>query len=392
MKKVLWVIAWSVLGVGCLTLLVAAVRRQNHALCKGVRITITGSGRWMVDSAELRDILTDKQTRVLIGTPAENISTRRLEKKLGASPWVKKAELFFDSKQVLWVKVTEREPVARVFTTDGQSFYMDTSGARLPLKDYFPLKLPVFTSCPLDKKVWTGQDTLFCREMGVLSAYLVSHPFWMEMTQQIAVTPEGSFELVPAIGDHVVELGDTSALDNKFNRLMVFYRDVLPKVGWNKYASIDVRFAGQVIGVRKDAGTETIDTGKATQMLKALIDQGRSAMQDTAVRVTVVPRNLTPDIDSTRDLSPMDAEEAGTPVAGTTVTHGPAAPRSVPAAHKPAAPGRPTGQAHAPVSHASVSRAPGGHPPAPAGHPPSTGHLPSGGPRPRAVMPPRSAG
>jgi cell division protein FtsQ len=262
----------------------------------------------MIDSSELRDILTDQHTRVLVGTPAEDISTRRLEKKIAASPWVRKVELFFDSKQVLWVRVTEREPVARVFTTGGQSFYMDTSGIRLPLKDYFPVKLPVFTSCPLDGRVWTGQDTLLARQVGVLSQYLVSHPFWMDMVQQVDVTPEGEFELIPTIGAPVIRLGDTSALDNKFRRLMVFYRDVLPKVGWDKYSALDDRFAGQVIGVKRDAGAQAADTARAAALLKELIDQGRSAMRDTVVKATVTPRNLTPDIDSTLDLVPSEGD------------------------------------------------------------------------------------
>lgn len=320
-RKVLIISAWSLVAAGCITLLVAAVRRQNQALCKGVRITIEGSGRWMVDSSELNGILTDQHTRLLVGTPAESISTRRLERKISASPWVKKAELFFDSKQVLWVRVTEREPVARLFTTGGQSFYMDTAGVRLPLRDYFPVKLPVFTSCPLDGKVWTGADTLLAREVGVLSQYLVAHPFWMDMVQQVDVTPEGEFDLVPTIGDNEIKLGDTSALDGKFRRLMIFYREILPRVGWNKYAALDVRFAGQVVGVKRDAKSQAIDTAQATALLKALIDQGRSAMRDTVVKTTVTPRNVTPDIDSTRDLVPSDEDQG-------TGTPGPAAARA----------------------------------------------------------------
>jgi cell division protein FtsQ len=363
-RKVLIIGAWSLVAAGSITLLVAAVRRQNQALCKGVRITIEGSGRWMVDSSELRDILTDQHTRLLVGTPAESISTRRLERKISASPWVKKAELFFDSKQVLWVKVTEREPVARLFTSGGQSFYMDTAGVRLPLKDYFPVKLPVFTSCPLDGKAWNGADTLLAREVGVLSQYLVAHPFWMDMVQQVDVTPEGEFDLVPTIGDNEIKLGDTSALDSKFRRLMVFYRDILPRVGWNKYAALDVRFAGQVVGVKRDAKSQAIDTAQASALLKALIDQGRSAMQDTLVKTTVTPRNVTPDIDSTLDLVPSDGDQGAGTAAG-------------PAGVAPKAGAR--SKSGSPVK----AGAPKGRPPK-AG-PPSK----AGAKKPKAVMPPK---
>lgn len=365
-RKVLVMALWFVVAGGCAFLLVAAIRHQNQALCKGVRITIEGKGKWMVDSTDIRALLTDQHTRQLVGTPAESISIKRLEKKINASPWVKSAQLFFDSKQVLWVRVTEREPVARVFTNEGNSFYVDSSGARLPLKDYYPTRLPVFTSCPLDSKHYSQADTLLIRQMAVLSAYLVSHPFWMDMVEQVDLTPDGEFELVPAIGDEVVKLGDTSALDNKFRRLWVFYKNVCPKVGWNKYAALDVRFEGEVIGVKKEAGSQSIDTAAASAMLRSLLDQSKTAMQDTVVRNVEAGRNfLVPDIDSTRDLSSMAGESAAT-AAGPMLGAG----------------------IHMGTTHFATTR---GHKPV-KGHPGSTktGATNKAGGGPKALMPPKT--
>lgn len=317
LKRLLILGVWLLVAAGCATLLIAAIRHQNHALCQAVRITIGGVNRRMVDSAELEAILTDQHTRHLVGTPSGSISIRRLEKKIGDNPWVKKVDLFFDSKQVLWVRVTEREPVARLFTEDGSSFYVDADGTRLPLKDYYPVQLPVFTSCPLDRKTWTRADTTLAREVALLSAYLQAHPFWMGMVQQVDVTGEGGFDLVPSIGDYVLKIGDTSDLDRKFNRLRVFYERVIPHVGWNKYAALDARYAGEIIGIRRDAQSASIDTARAEALLRELIEQGRTAMQDTVVRTAPLPRDPVPDIDSTRSLEPEEggasARSVGTP-------------------------------------------------------------------------------
>ncbi|TDX00250.1 cell division protein FtsQ/DivIB [Dinghuibacter silviterrae] len=307
---------WLLVAAGGTTLLVAAIRHQNRALCKSVRIEISGTGRRMVDSAELEAILTDQHTRHLVGTPSGSISIRRLEKRIGDNPWVKKADLFFDSKQVLWVKVIEREPVARLFTQEGSSFYVDLDGARLPLKDYFPVPLPVFTSCPLDKRNWNGPDTALAREIAALSVYLQGHPFWMNMVQQVDVNDARQFELVPAVGDYVLRIGDTSDLDRKFTRLKVFYERVIPRVGWNKYAVVDARYTGEIIGVRRDAQSASIDTAKAAALLKDLIEQGRTAMRDTVVRAAPVPREPVPDIDSTRSLVPDEGAGAAAAASG----------------------------------------------------------------------------
>lgn len=304
LRRVLVIGGWSLLALGCVVVLVAAIRRQNNALCSGIEIDIEGTGNFFIDKSEIRALLTDNGKRKLVGFPMEGISIRRLEARIEKSPWVKNAELFFDNNHVLQVKVEEREPVARVFTTGGESFYMDTAGARLPLSDHFASRLPVFTSFPSDKKKLTQADSLLLGQISVVSQYLAAHTFWMQMVQQLDITADRQFELVPTIGDHIVRLGDTSLLDNKFSKLFIFYKQVLQQVGWNKYAALDVRYGQQVIGVRRDAQMPVTDTSRANAMLQALLSQSKAAMQDTLIRVTQAPRNLAVNIDSSLSMEP----------------------------------------------------------------------------------------
>ena len=59
--------------------------------------------------------------------PLHAIDLASMENELQKSQWIKNAELFFDNNNVLQVRITEREPVARIFTTSGSSFYIDSS-------------------------------------------------------------------------------------------------------------------------------------------------------------------------------------------------------------------------------------------------------------------------
>ena len=43
---------------------------------------------------------------------------------------------------MLKVNVDESEPIARIFTAMGKSFYIDSTGKRLPLSDKISAKLP----------------------------------------------------------------------------------------------------------------------------------------------------------------------------------------------------------------------------------------------------------
>ena len=60
------------------------------------------------------------------------------------------------------------------------------------------------------------------------------------------------FEMIPVVGNHIVKLGDGENIEQKFNRLFIFYKEVLSRTGFNKYKTIDVRYAGQVIGGKSE--------------------------------------------------------------------------------------------------------------------------------------------
>ena len=51
--------------------------------------------------------------------PVHSIDLAAMETELTKNRWIKKAELFFDNNNVLQVRITEREPIARIFTTSG---------------------------------------------------------------------------------------------------------------------------------------------------------------------------------------------------------------------------------------------------------------------------------
>ena len=53
--------------------------------------------------------------------------------------------------------------------------------------------------------------------------------------------------MFPQVGDERIELGTPDDLETKFRKLKIFYKEVLPSVGWNKYDRINVEYEGQVV-------------------------------------------------------------------------------------------------------------------------------------------------
>ena len=242
-------------GSGIILLMVAAVNSRNHKTCKGYQVKINNEtgGKWFIDQNDITDILTNNRTLSLKDRSVKSFDLHTIESKLRNEVWVKDAELFFDNNGILQVRVKQREPVARIFTSTGNSFYIDSTGVRLPLSEKMSVRLPVFTGFPSDAKKLKPEDRRLISSIKQLSLYLLNDPFWMAQIEQVDITPSRAFEMVPLIGNHLVEFGDGANPEKKFRRLMIFYKQVLAKSGMEKYERIKVQYDNQVIGVKKEA-------------------------------------------------------------------------------------------------------------------------------------------
>ncbi len=260
---------WITAGIGTVVLLGAAMQKKNHKVCKEVKIEITGAEEHMfIDEKDVLNIL--NASGEIVGKDIASITLRQMEEELETNAWVKNAELFFDNQQVLMVSIEERQPTARIFTTQGSSFYLDTAGVRLPLSEKISARVPVFTNFSSDKKVMSAGDSLLLKDVIKLGNFIMADSFWMAQIAQVDVQPNATFEIIPVIGDHVVAIGSADDLENKFNRLYTFYKEAWMQNGINKYEKLDVQFANQVVAIKKGMSKLKADTAKATALANGL--------------------------------------------------------------------------------------------------------------------------
>lgn len=276
-RKVFTLTAWFLILAGMTTLLVAANRKDRQQLCSRVQVGLKGSAdHFYIDEKDILQGL-EKQFGKLVNRPIDAIRLSALEKFLEANQWIRNAELYFDRENVLHVGVEEREPIARVFNTYGMSYYMDSSGHKMSLLPNESIRVPVLTNMPAS--LHNAADTAFLNEVKAVAWYVYSHEFWQAQTGQIDITNDRKFELIPVVGNHVIRLGDATRLDDKFNRLMLFYKKVMSKVGFHKYAAVNVEFAGQIVGVHKGA-VSAVDSIQLQKNIEELLK--RSTIQNVS--------------------------------------------------------------------------------------------------------------
>jgi cell division protein FtsQ len=107
------------------------------------------------------------------------------------------------------------------------------------------------------------------------------------------------------VGNHVVKLGNGENIPAKLNRLMVFYKQVLAKTGFDKYKLIDVQYKGQVVASRY-AGDPKVDSVQLRKNVEKLLKQSVEAEKDTAERILAPVTKLEKDSAITTDPSLQD--------------------------------------------------------------------------------------
>ena len=211
---------------------------DQDAVCREVKINIIdGTGNGFLNVNEVKMQLQHAKIYPL-GDRMSDVCTRQIEETLLKSPLVDRVECYKTHSGHVFINLTQRTAVMRIMANNGESYYIDNLGAIIPSKNN-STDLVVATG---DIKQKYAQTAL--KQFGLL---LLDDPFWQSQIEQINVLPDGSVEMIPRVGDHIVYLGQPTHLKEKLTRLEKFYRYGLSKAGWNKYSYINIEFNNQII-------------------------------------------------------------------------------------------------------------------------------------------------
>lgn len=272
---------------GLATLVIAANGKTAKRSCKGVVVSVNGEGEHIVvEKADVLKTVVRAAKGPLEKKHTADINLSGLERTLEKNPWIRDAELYFDTRDLLHVSVWERQPVARVFTPSGSSFYIDSSGYQLPTVAGFSARLPVVTGFA-GTKTASRKDSLTLQGLKELLSLIQRDDFWSAQVGQIDITPDRKFELIPLVGSHVVKLGYSENFEQKLHNLLVFYKQVMPRAGLAKYSALDLQFDGQVVAVRKGPSS-VIDSLKLQKNIEELMKK-KAAEQEPEDMATISP-------------------------------------------------------------------------------------------------------
>ncbi len=185
----------------------------------------------------------------LRGSNLSNVNFRAVEDRIRLSPYVQNAEVYSDLKGNLIVRVMLRRPVARIVQSNGSDAYIGEDGTIIPVSRKFSPRVILVSGAfvPEFLKLGNVHEREEGKQLMLMLETIRKDPFWNAQIAQVDIDAKTNIDLYLQVGDEVVEFGEPTDIEAKFRKLTIFYKEVMPSVGWNKYDRVNVAYEGQVV-------------------------------------------------------------------------------------------------------------------------------------------------
>lgn len=247
-KPVLIFTFWVLCAGGVITLLGAAIQKQQHMSFRSIEVNIDETnGALFLSKEDVLRMLKDDQVNTDKQQPVREVNFGKLERVMENNPYVENAELFVDVNGIIQVNIRQRTPILRVINNQGVGYYLDEDASKMPLSSKFTARVPVATGNILaGAENSNNHDSVTLQKLYSLAAFINRDTFLTSLIEQVVVNNQREFELIPSLGNHTILLGDIDELNEKFSKLKIFYRDGLNHVGWNNYSQVNLKYRNEV--------------------------------------------------------------------------------------------------------------------------------------------------
>ena len=219
-------------------------RKPAGTVCRDVELVVKDTVyAGFITQKEVASLLKKKGISP-IGKELDRIRTKTLEDVLSGHPLIDRVECYKTPSGKLCIEVTQRIPILRVMSANGENYYIDNKGTVMPPDAKCVAHLPIVTG--------NVEKSFAMRDLYKFGVFLQRNSFWDAQIEQIHVLPGRNVELVPRVGDHLIYIGKLNDFEKKLKRVKAFYEKGLNRVGWNKYSRINVEFDNQIICTKRE--------------------------------------------------------------------------------------------------------------------------------------------
>ena len=232
--------------------------KRKTIRCKGVAITVTDSSmNRFISPREIKKFLDEELEGGYIGVQIDSIDLTRIEEILDSKSAILKSEAYTTKDSMLNVTVTQKKPVVR-FQKGTKGFYAVEDCSLFPLQSTYTSHVMVVDGhIPLKiehgylGKPDTEAGCRWLNDIVELVKYIEASKTWKSKIVQITVLEDSDLLLIPRIGQERFLFGQPCDIEEKFEKMGIYYRSIQYSKGEGAYRTVDLRFKDQIV-CRKD--------------------------------------------------------------------------------------------------------------------------------------------
>jgi len=216
--------------------------KKQDILCNEIQVIVKDSlDKHFVNE---QDVLSLLKVAALnpINKPMSEVNTDKIETELLKNQMISQIEAYKTPSGKIKLEIKQKLPILRVIGTHG-NFYIDNLGSVMPVSSRYVVHVPIATGHVEKEFAMT--------DLYKFALFLQKNDFWNSQIEQIYVHADHEVEITPRVGDHRIILGQLDNFEEKLNNLLLFYKQAVPKIGWDKYNTINLKYRDQIVCTKK---------------------------------------------------------------------------------------------------------------------------------------------
>jgi cell division protein FtsQ len=212
-----------------------------------IKEIVVNSENKFLDRYQIESLITEKMDKDSI---IKNVNI--IEKNILANPFVKEIKLYQDLSNKLIVDLVQYQPIARLVSENKKDFYIDLHGNIFPTSTKFSERvLLIHTADNINFDLKNINSTDYGKKIFTMINYIINDIFLSKIISEIDINYNKNIIIYPQVSKQKIIFGYPEQIDVKFDKLMLFYKKILPAKGWNTYKTVNLKFKNQIICDKK---------------------------------------------------------------------------------------------------------------------------------------------
>lgn len=238
---------WAFWSILVLILASFSSAKQSERTCENIHIHVDNQmDNFFIEETDVISLMTNGNKKRIKGLNKEALSVKNFEDLIKSNRFVLQSKVSIAHNGDIYIRVKENKPIARVFTENG-SFYLDEKGRHLPLSTNYTARVVVINA----KEFQDSKTGDYFANEGLnytnLVNYIEDDNFWKKQVAEIKINRKGKVNLYSNVGREKVVFGNPIDIETKFQKLGIYFKKILPSVGWNKYKIVNLEFSDQIV-------------------------------------------------------------------------------------------------------------------------------------------------